>query len=156
MGLAQTPRGILQLGARRFAFDIRGERVDFLPQPAQRLGQRVRHHFRLAHAAFLGKIAELRDIADLMEKPVGGGDRLLHGRHGGGLAEGLEQALAGLRVIEPLEVETQAGLGNPQAELHRRHLLDGVRLVEHREIVGKQKTAGFFRVFLARPAPARY
>ena len=70
MDFAQAARGVLQFGARVFRFDIGRERIDFLPQLAQRRGDRVVDEFRLAHAAFLGVLTKVGGIADLIEKKI--------------------------------------------------------------------------------------
>ena len=53
-------------------------------------------------------------------------------------------------MIETLQVETQPGLGNPQPQLDGGHLLDRVRLVEHREVVWKQKAFRFPGLLVSR------
>ena len=52
-------------------------------------------------------------------------------------------------MIEPLQVEAQAGLRHSQSQLDRRDLFDRVRFVQHREVVRKQKAAGLFGIIAA-------
>ena len=52
-------------------------------------------------------------------------------------------------MIEPLQVEAQAGLRHSQSQLDRRDLFDGVRLVQHREVVREKEAAGLFGIIAA-------
>ena len=129
-----APGGFLHLGLEDFVIHfprfIREQPV----QPGEGQVERVRRDARFPQAQLLGAI-EIERALHLVEKEIGFLFRLQHKLHGLAAAQGRDDSFLRARMEQPVQHVAQAAMRDFQAEMPRRHGLQGVRLVEDDEVV---------------------
>ena len=137
--LGEPPACLLQFDLRRAVGQPLAGLSDPFFEGEQGAGGGVVDQVARADAELAGRRPEpaggFHDLKKLIES-VEGVNAQLHSLGVGGCGE---QSLARARVVEPVELEAQAALGEVQSELACRDIFERVRLVDDEEIIWKEE-----------------
>ena len=138
--IANPPAKLLQFRLEKLIIGTSRHIADPRLQRGQMSSDRVRNKLWRANTKF-APFPEIRARFNRGEKLLYSIDKLRRQSHPGCVSHDREQALAGARVVEPLDCRSQTVLRDADANLARGDLFHRVGFVENDEVVWKKITA---------------